>query len=421
MAQKKKAVEKPETDQSADFDFATFRQQVIAGLIRGEGLTGENGLLKPLIANFVQGALASELEDHLAQEKEAGVSNRRNGKQSKEIRSQAGEVRIEYDRDRAGTFEPVTVKKRQYELGLGFDEQILELYALSNSVADIRMHLERMYGAEMSESRISAVINKTWEQVEAWHKRPLASCYVVMFVDAVHVNMRREGQVVKIALYVVYGITCEGNREIIALYPGQGAESATEWGRCLQDLKNRGLEDVFILCSDGLSGFKEVALEVYPKANLQRCIVHKIRNCFRLIDDKDSKLVLRQLKEVYTALNEAAARRALEDFATYWQGKYDVIVQLWEKDWTELMGCMNLSTTLRKIVYTTNAIENLNREIRRVIKTKGAWVSDRALLIQLFLSLDRKKSSWNKVVQGWASIERELIRTYGERFNQHIK
>jgi transposase-like protein len=421
MAQKKKEAEKSGNQESEDFDFATFRQQVIAGLMRGEGLTGENGLLKPLIANFVQGALASELDDHLAQEKEAGVANRRNGKQSKDIRSQAGAVRIEYDRDRAGTFEPVTVKKRQYELGLGFDEQILELYALSNSVADIRTHLERMYGAEMSESRISAVINKTWDQVEAWHKRPLPSCYVVLFVDAVHLNMRREGQVIKIALYVVYGITCEGYREIVALYPGQGAESATEWGRCLQDLKNRGLEDVFILCSDGLSGFKEVASEVFPQANLQRCIVHKIRNCFRLIDDKDSKLVLRQLKEVYTALNEAAARRALEDFATYWQGKYDVIVQLWEKDWTELMGCMNLSTTLRKIVYTTNAIENLNREIRRVTKTKGAWVSDRALLIQLFLSLDRKKSSWNKLVFGWASIERELIRTYGERFNQHIK
>lgn len=421
MTQKKKEVEKSAIKGNADFDFETFREQVIAGLMRGEGLTGEKGLLKPLIANFVQGALASELDDHLAQEKEAGVPNRRNGKQSKDIRSQAGAVRIEYDRDRAGTFEPVTVKKRQYELGLGFDEQILELYALSNSVADIRTHLERMYGAEMSESRISAVINKTWEQVEAWHKRPLASCYVVLFVDAVHINMRREGQVVKIALYVVYGINCEGYREIIALYPGQGAESATEWGRCLQDLKNRGLEDVFILCSDGLSGFKEVASQVFPLANLQRCIVHKIRNCFRLMDDKDSKLVLRQLKDVYTALNEAAARRALEDFAAYWQGKYDVIVQLWEKDWTELMACMNLSVTLRKIVYTTNAIENLNREIRRVTKTKGAWVSDRALLIQLFLSLDRKKSAWNKMVLGWASIQRELIRTYGERFNQHIK
>ena len=421
MTQKKKEEANSATKGNEDFDFEIFRQQVIAGLMRGEGLTGENGLLKPLIANFVQGALASELDDHLAQEKEAGVANRRNGKQSKDIRSQAGAVRIEYDRDRAGTFEPVTVKKRQYELGLGFDEQILELYALSNSVADIRTHLERMYGAEMSESRISAVINKTWEQVDAWHKRPLASCYVVLFVDAVHVNVRREGQVTKIALYVVYGINCEGYREIIALYPGQGAESATEWGRCLQDLKNRGLEDVFILCSDGLSGFKEVASAVFPLANLQRCIVHKIRNCFRLIDDKDSKLVLRQLKEIYAAFNEAAARRALEDFAAYWQGKYDVIVQLWEKDWTELMGCMNLSLTLRKIVYTTNAIENLNREIRRVTKTKGAWVSDRALLIQLFLSLDRKKSAWNKMVYGWASIERELIRTYGERFNQHIK
>ena len=421
MAHKKKKEEKSELLNGEDFDFKTFREQVIAGLMRGEDLTGENGLLKPLIANFVEGALEAELDDHLANEKEAGLSNRRNGKQSKDIRSQAGPVRIEYDRDRAGSFEPVTVKKRQYDLGLGFDTQILELYGMSNSISDIRTHLERMYGTEMSESRISAVINKTWEQVEAWHKRPLPSCYVVLFVDAVHVNMRREGQVVKIALYVVYGINCDGFREIVALYPGQGAESATEWGRCLQDLKNRGLEDVFILCCDGLNGLKDVVDQVFPHANVQRCIVHKIRNCFRLIDEKDSKLVLRQLKGVYTALNEAAARTALEDFAAYWQGKYDVIVELWEKDWTELMACMSLSTTLRKIVYTTNAIENLNREIRRVTKTKGAWVSDRALLIQLFLSLDRKKSSWNKKVLGWASIQRELIRTYGQRFNQHIK
>ncbi|MEM7575768.1 MAG: transposase, partial [Bacteroidota bacterium] len=209
-------------------------------------------------------------------------------------------------------------------------------------------------------------------------------------------------------------------REIIAFIPGQGAESATEWGRCLEQLKNRGLEDVFYICSDGLTGLRDVIHEAFPQASIQRCMVHKIRNCFKLLDDKDSKQVLRQLKEVYNAVNEAEAKRKLEDFEAHWQGKYDVVAQLWRKDWDDLMGCMNLSPALKKITYTTNASENLNREIRRVTKTKAAWVSDRAMLIQLFLSLERKKGSWNKTVHGWASIRRELIRSHGTRFTQHI-
>jgi len=383
----------------AEFDFESYQQKVIAGLIQGKPLTGDDGLLKPLIAKFVQGALDAELSDHLLEEKKAGGSNRRNGKLSKKIRTESGDIPIEYSRDRNGSFEPVTIKKGQRQLGLGFDNQILELYAMSNSVADIRLHLERMYGTQMSESRISGVINSTWSDVKAWHERPLESLYVVLFVDAIHLDVRRDHGVQKIALYVVYGITTQGQREIVALYPGQGAESASEWARCLEDLKNRGLKDVLILCSDGLAGLKTVLEEAYPQANIQRCIVHKIRNCFKLIDNKDSKKVLGQLKDIYLAVNEPAARRALEDFGQYWNGKYDVIVRMWEKDWKELMPCMDLGPTLRKITYTTNAIENLNREIRRVTKTKGAWVSDRALLIQLFLSLQRSKKSWHKKVR----------------------
>ena len=277
-----------------------------------------------------------------------------------------------------------------------------------------------MYGTEMSESRISGVINSTWDRVKAWHERPLSAMYAVVFVDAVHLGVRRDNHVQTIALYVVYGITVQGQREIIALYPGQGAESATEWGRCLADLKSRGLKDILVLCSDGLAGLKSVLEEAYPLARIQRCVVHKIRNCFKLIDHKDSKKVLGQLKEVYLAVNEPAARRALEDFGEYWKGKYKVIVHLWEKDWDELMATMDLGPTLRKMTYTTNAIENLNREIRRVTKTKGAWVSDRALLIQLFLSLDRSKKSWHKKIHNWASIRRELIEKFGERFSNHI-
>lgn len=404
----------------SDFDFEVYQQKVIEGLIQGKPLTGDGGLLKPLIAKFVQGALDAELSDHLAEERAAGELNRRNGKVSKKIRTESGDIPIEYSRDRNSSFNPVTVKKGQRQLGLGFDNQILELYAMSNSIADIRLHLERMYGTQMSESRISGVINSTWTNVKAWHERPLEGLYVVLFIDAVHLDVRRDHGVQKIALYVIYGITTQGQREIVALYPGQGAESATEWARCLEDLKNRGLKDVLILCSDGLAGLKSVLQQAYPQAKIQRCIVHKIRNCFKLIDNKDSKKVLAQLKGIYLAVNEPAARRALEDFGQYWKGKYDVIVKLWEKDWDELMPCMELGPTLRKITYTNNAIENLNREIRRVTKTKGAWVSDRALLIQLFLSLDRSKKSWHKKVHNWAGIRRELIELFGERFSNYI-
>lgn len=403
-----------------DFDYESFRKQVIAGLIQGQALTGETGLLKPLIADFIQGALDAELQDHLDEERAQGVANRRNGNQNKQVRTESGEIPIAYGRDRNGSFEPITVKKRDRQLGLGFDNQILELYAMSNSVADIRMHLERMYGAEMSESRISAVINSTWDRVKAWHERALPALFVVLFIDAVHVKVRRNDGVATIALYVMYGITAQGQREIVALYPGQGAESATEWGRCLQDLKNRGLEDVLIICSDGLAGLKPVLAEAFPLARIQRCVVHKIRNCFKLMDHKDSREILRQLQSVYLAVNEPAARLALQDFNRYWNGKYKTIVDMWEKDWDELMACMDLSETLRKITYTTNAIENLNREIRRVTKTKGAWVSDRALLIQLFLSLERSYKSWNKAVHNWANVRRDLMQTFGQRFSNHI-
>jgi len=404
----------------SDFDIESYQQEVISGLMQGKPLTGEGGLLKPLIAKFVQGALDAELSDHLSKERLSGESNRRNGKVSKKLRTESGDVEIEYSRDRKGSFEPVSVKKGQRQLGLGFDNQILELYAMSNSLADIRLHLERMYGTQMSESRISSVINSTWADVKAWHERILDPLYVVLFIDAVHLDVRRDHGVQKIALYVVYGITVQGQREIIALYPGQAAESASEWARCLEDLKNRGLEDVLILCSDGLSGLNAVLQQAFPQAKIQRCIVHKIRNCFKLIDHKDSKKVLAQLKGIYLAVNEAAAKRALEDFGQYWKGKYDVIVKLWEKDWTELMACMDLGPTLRKITYTNNAIENLNREIRRVTKTKGAWVSDRALLIQLFLSLKRSEKSWHKKIHNWASVRRDLIDLFGERFSNYI-
>lgn len=419
MTQKKK-LRTEDSLEGSGFDYETFRDEVILGLMEGKSLTGESGLLKPLISEFVQGALDAEMSDHLEEDESQGISNRRNGKQRKQIRTESGEVTIEYGRDRNSSFEPITVKKRSHQLGLGFDNQILELYAMSNSVADIRIHLERMYGAQMSESRISSVIHATWDRVKAWQERPLSPLFVVLFIDAVHLKVRRSDGVATIALYVVYGINVEGQREIVALYPGQGAEGAAEWGRCLQELKSRGLEDVLMICSDGLAGLHEVLVEAFPLARIQRCVVHKIRNCFKLLDSKDSREVLKQLKGVYHASNEPAARIALEDFKRHWNGKYDVVAQMWEKDWEELTASMDLPIALRKITYTTNAIENLNREIRRVTKTKGAWVSDRALLIQLFLSLDRSKKSWNKKVHQWAIVRRELVDTFGERFSIHI-
>ena len=420
MSEKKKKENKEKS--AANFDYAAYEKEVIAGLMQGKGLMGEGGLLKPLIAKFVESALEAELSHHLEEEskKNPAISNKRNGPRKKKLRTEAGEVEITYTRDRSGTFEPVTVSKGQHEINSGFDDQILELYAMSNSIADIRLHLTKMYGTQMSEGRISSVINATWEVVDAWHKRPLAACYVVMFIDAVHISVYRDGSYSKVAVYVIYGINIEGYREIIGLYVGQGGESATEWGRCLEDLKSRGLEDVFHICSDGLTGLKDIISEAFPLSSIQRCVVHKMRNCMRLIDDKDSRKVVRQLREVYNALNEAEAKQRLEDFGATWEGKYDCIVKLWEKDWTELMACMSLGKELRKITYTTNAIENLNREIRRVTKTKGGWPSGKSLLIQLHLSLKRKEKSWNKKIMKWATIRRELVNTYGERFTKHL-
>jgi len=395
---------------------------IVKGLMAGKGLFGTEGLLKPLIGKFVEAALAAELESHLEEESldKSAKPNKKNGKQTKRLRTQSGDIEIGYSRDRTGSFEPITVKKRQHEVNTGFDNQILELYAMSNSIGDIRLHLEKMYGTEMSEGRISAVINGTWEVVDQWHKRPIAACYVVMFCDAIHISVCRNGHYSKVAVYVMYGVSTEGRREIIGIYVGQGGESATEWGRCLEDLKSRGLQDVLHICSDGLAGLKEVISAAFPLSSIHRCIVHKMRNCMRLIDDKDSREVIRDLKGIYTAVNENQARQRLEDFGSKWNGKYDCIVNLWEKDWTELMGSMNLGVELRKITYTTNAIENLNREIRRVTKTKGGWTSEKSLLIQLHLSLERKAKSWNKKVRGWAAIQRELIEAYGERFTKHL-
>lgn len=410
------------TQEKEDFDFEKYQEQVVKGLMEGKGLLGEEGLLKPLIARFVESALDAEMTHHLEEEKQDpnAKANKRNGNRSKKIRTESGEVEINYSRDRTGTFEPITVKKREYELATGFDDQILELYAMSNSESDIRLHLEKMYGAQMSESRISAVVNSTWTQVEAWHKRPLPACYVVLFADAVHISVCRDGQYKKVAVYVLYAITVEGKREIVALYVGQGGESATEWARCLQEIKNRGVEDVLHICSDGLNGLKQVLSDAFPMSSIQRCIVHKVRNCLRLVDEKDRKTVIRQLKEVYNAINEVQARQRLEEFGTFWEGKYNAIVLLWEKDWVELMACMQLGPALKKITYTNNAIENLNREIRRVTKTKGGWKTEKALLIQLFLSLKRKEKSWSKKIREWASIQRELVENYGERFTKHL-
>lgn len=418
----KKKAKTEKTKSKEDFDFETFQKEVVSGLMNGKGLLGEEGLLKPLIAQFVEAALDAELSHHIETESRHPEykTNKRNGKRSKEIRSEAGAVEITYSRDRQGTFEPVTVGKRQYEMASGFDEQILELYAMGNSLSDIRLHLEKMYGASMSESRISSVVNATWDVVNAWHKRLLPPCYVILFVDAIHISVCRNGHYSKVAVYVMYGVTVEGRREIVALHVGQGGESAAEWGRCLQDIKNRGVEDVFHICSDGLPGLKEVLSEAFPLSSIQRCVVHKMRNCMKLIDDKDSRLVIKQLREVYTAINESQARMRLDDFQAAWDGKYDCIVQLWEKDWDELMACMNLGVRLRKITYTTNAIENLNREIRRVTKTKGGWPSEKSLLIQLHLSLERKKDSWNRKIRAWASIQRELILTHGERYQKYL-
>jgi putative transposase len=407
-------------DPKVIFDYASFEEEAIAGLQRGSGLLGTQGVLTNLVQRLVNAALSGEMQGHLACEKTANISNRLNGNKPKTIDTDSGKIDILTPRDRLGTYEPRLVGKWERQLGTGLDKQILMLYGNGNSCSDIRHQLRELYGLDYSEASISSVIEQVWNEVQSWQQRTLLPFYSVIFLDGMYFNTREDGKSASKVSYSVYGVDAQGNRDVLGIYI-RPSEGALEWGRILEDLRKRGVEDVLYFCVDGLKGFSNVISEVFPQATVQRCIVHMVRSSTRFVDDKDIKAVCKDLRRIYTAFDVTQAEIALEAFKVKWDKKYPEIYKSWKADWVDLIPFLDFSEHTRRMIYTTNAVEALHRQIRKVTKTKGSWVNDKALIKQIYLTLFYGQGGWNRKVFNWNSISRELLQTFGERFEKHVQ
>ena len=400
------------------FDYGEFEREAINGLHSGKGLVGTEGVLTSLIQRLVNAALNGEMSAHLREEKLEGQENRRNGKLSKQLDTELGAISIETPRDRLGKFEPQLVGKWQRQLGTGLDKQILMMYAKGHSYSDIQYQLKTLYGLDYSTASLSEVTEEIWSEVLAWQQRTLQSFYSVIFLDGIYFKTREGGKSTTKVVYSVYGVDAEGRRDVLGVYIRE-SEGANDWGLILEDLRRRGIEDVLFFCVDGLKGFSDAILEVFPQSLVQRCIVHMVRNSTRFVSDKHIRGVCASLKAIYTAADVTGAEVALSAFKEKWHKLYPDIAKSWEKDWTELVGFLDYTENLRRMIYTTNSVEALHRQIRKVTKTKGSWVNDKALLKQIFLTL-QYSNGWSRKVLNWKSIAKELKEKFGERFEKHV-
>lgn len=407
-----------------EFDYAAFEKDAIGKLMQGHDLIGSEGILKEIIGRIVHSALNGELENHLKEDKasddEVRQSNRRNGHTKKKLKTSLGEIEIQPPRDRNGDFEPLLIGKWDRKLNSGLDGQIIALYSRGNSVEEIRNYVEEMYGASLSVGQISAITDKIWDDVMGWKQRPLKPFYVLLYLDAIVFRIREDGQVKTKAIYTVYGIDAQGQRDILDIHVGKGdGEGAKEWGRLLEKIRSRGVEDVLFFAVDGLQGFSQAIMEVFPHSIVQRCIVHMVRTSLKFVDDKDAKAIAKDLRLVYTAVDETGALHALDQFAHKWDAKYTEISEKWRADWNELTPFFQFNAPIRRLIYTTNAVEGLHRHMRKVTKTKGAFTNEKALLKLLYLNLVKNSESWKRSVFAWADIHRGLVREFGNRFSKH--
>jgi putative transposase len=402
-----------------------LREKYKAALYSDKPLLGEEGgIFTELLQAMVNASLEGEMDHHMEQEKENAESvsqgNRRNGHIEKTVKSSIGNIEIKTPRDRSGTFTPQLIEKRQRELKGGLEASILALYAQGNSNEDIYRLIQKMYGIDYSTSAISRITDRVWPELLEWQQRPLKSCYAILYLDGIFLRVQEDGRYIDKTFYSVYGVDVEGNRDILALYLGQ-KESANEWLLLLEDLKRRGVEDIIFACIDGLPGFKKAIQEVFPHTIIQRCIVHKVRNSLRYISDKDYKAVCKDLRQVYTSIDRQQAAIALEKMETKWGHQGQRIAAIWRQDWEDLMAFMDYSEDLRRMIYTTNPVENLHRIMRKIIKSKGAWQSERALIKQIYLALMQNEKSWKRKAYKWKAIQEQLEYKFGDRFSKHLK
>ena len=397
-------------------------KELIASLLadyrKPEDLIGEHGLLKQLTKILVEAALETEMIDHLGHGKNEPVENpagnTRNGKSKKTLKGEFGELPIEIPRDRHGTFEPLLIPKHQTRW-TGFDDKILSLYARGMTVREIQSHLEEMYGTEVSPTLISSVTDAVIDEVKAWQGRPLDTLYPIVYLDCIHVKVR-DGSVRVKAVYLAIGINMSGEKEVLGLWIAQ-TEGAKFWLQVVTELKNRGVQDIFIACVDGLKGFPEAIEAVYPHAAVQLCIVHMVRNSLNYVSWKMRAEVAADLKRIYTASTADEAEQRLGEFEDKWDDAYLPISQSWRRNWVRIIPFFDYPPEIRKVIYTTNAIESANMSLRKITKNRGSFPSDEALLKLFYLALRNISKKWTMPIRDWKAALTRFTIQFDDRMN----
>jgi putative transposase len=376
--------------------------KLIEGYQKPEDIIGENGLLKQLTKAIVERAMQAELTHHVGYEKNdpagRGSENKRNGRSSKTLKGDFGEVEIEVPRDRQGSFQPQIVPKHERRFA-GFDDKIVSMYARGMTTRDIQAHLEEIYGVEVSPALISEVTDGVQEEVRAWQTRPLEPLYPIVYLDALVVKMRHEGRVRNRAVHVAIGVNLDGQKEVLGLWTTAN-EGAKFWLQVLTELKNRGIKDILIACVDGLKGFPDAIETVFPEAQIQLCLVHLMRASLNYVNWKERKLVAANLKQIYRAATVEQAEAALAEFAERWDGKYPTISRMWRRHWERVTPLFEYPAEIRRVIYTTNAVESLHMTLRKVTKNRGSFPSEEAALKLLYLALRNVAQKWQSV-QHW--------------------
>src|SRR5215213_150015 len=398
-------------------------QQELARAKSVDDFFGKEGIFARLFADTLEQMLEAELTAHLGYPRHAPEGhhsgNSRNGKRSRQLPTSSGDTTIQVPRDRNSTFQSPLLDAYQTSTN-ELEDKIIGLYAKGMSARDIQDTLHQAYGVEVSPATISTVTDKVWSQVEAWQNRPLAAIYPIVYLDAIHLKLRRDGKVANTAVYIVLGVDLDGHRDVLGHWVGDGAEGANFWLSVVTDLQSRGVTDIFIACIDGLTGFKDAIQAVFPHAQIQRCIIHQVRQSLTYVSWKDRKAFVADLRSIYQAPTREAAETRLLDVAEKWSGTYPMAVRSWETHWEDLATMFEYGTEIRRLIYTTNSIEGYHRQLRKVTKTKGAFPGDMALLKLIYLASERIEKKWTLPIMNWALTAGQLHIIFGERMPMRL-
>ncbi len=388
-------------------DYESIKKQALEQFRSGKSLTGKGGAFAPLFKQFLEAALEAELDEHLSEEAEDSNSNRKNGKVKKTVKTSDGAIELVTSRDRNGSFEPEIIKKRETILADSLQDRIIGMYGIGMSLRDISNHIKEMYDMDISHDTLSSITERIMPLIKEWQGRPLDELYCIVWMDAIHYKVKEQGKVKSRAVYNILGISKEGNKDLLGVYVSEN-EGANFWLSVLTDLNNRGVKDVLIACIDNLNGFEQAINAIFPKTEVQSCVVHQIRNSLKYIASKDQKEFLSELKPVYKAPTRELAEMNLENLGEKWRKKYPVVIKSWEENWHKLSTYFKYTEDIRRIIYTTNTIEGFHRQVRKVTKNKGVFPSDDALLKLVYLAYRNISKKWTQPLHNWSLTVSQL-------------